>query len=196
MSVRQLREEVEALHDLCGQGIELVRCRRLAGIAPQLVPARNKPLDLPNDRFLIVVTRSRRRDRQVLAQGFRQLLDPVVYRDPFALRRVRAADQLLVHLGEIEIGRAVEIERHQRTIVKLDDEAAGRFEHVETVAPEQRDQQAHADECAGDRSADRGSQTHPHRAQGFLLLQNGDKPAALSLSQSCKEFNGALAKIA
>ena len=188
----QLGEHVEALHDLCGQRAEILDgCR--SRLAAQVVPLSHQVLDLADDGFLVVIDRSGGRDRQIIVKEFRQMLDLFVDRGPFLIaRRSGAADQLLVHPSEIEAGGAVVIDRHQRTVIELDDEPAGSLQDVQAIAPQRRDQQPHRDERAEDGGADRSREAHPSGSGLLGCCRMAERPpnlkTILAIDGFCRKF--------
>ena len=69
--------------------------------------------------------------------------------------------------GEIETGGTIVIDRHQRTVIELDDEPAA-AQDIQAIATQRRDQQTHRDERAEDRGADRSRETRPSGSSAFL----------------------------
>ncbi len=181
----QFGQQVEAPHDLGREAVEIVAGGRFARIEPHLVPARHQLMDLFDDGLLVIEKRAPGRDRQILAEGFRQVLDLCVDRRAFLLESAGPPDHLLVHLGEIEACRATEINRHQRPVIELDDKPAGALQDKEAIATEHGDQQAHCNERAEYRGADRSLQAHPHGQSAFPIAvetarRGGSIPRAAS----------------
>ena len=158
----RLGEQIEAMHDVGRQPIELVAGLRLSMTEPQLVPSPRPAPRSPRSRPAPRRTGTRLGHRQVFEKDPRQLRDPLVDRGPGLRVGAVAARQLLVHLGEVDGGGALEIGRHQRTVVQIDDEIAGGHQDVDAIAAERSGQQSHRNEGAEDRGADRPPSVTPH----------------------------------
>jgi len=86
-------------------------------------------------------------------------------------RRGLAAEQLLFHLDEGRVGGTGVVDRHQRPVVSVGDDAAGGGQHVDAIGAERAHHQRHGDEGAEDFDADLEMDLHEAHAKARPFLE-------------------------
>jgi hypothetical protein len=159
----QFDQHVEAVENPGVERIEL-RAGRLRGIGqPDRVPAFHQRGDFARDLRLIGKIGTLLRHVKIAEKGGDQVVDLPVDGRPLACGREAAAQHGVLHLAEIDAGRAGVVDRHQRAVIGAHDDIAGRIENAVAVCAQRAHDHAQREERAKDFRADRiGFDQRPH----------------------------------